>query len=76
MEPNVISITGAARAKGCHRTTIHRALERGELTAVELGGRRAILKDEVWGAWAPADTGMRLTGQGDATSPDADEGDR
>jgi hypothetical protein len=71
MEPNVIGITGAARAKGVHRTTIHRALEREELHAVEIGGRRAILKDEAWEAWTPAEKGLRASAE--TTAEDADE---
>ncbi len=53
MEPNVITLSGAARAKGCERTTIHRAIARGELHAADIGGQRAVLKDEAWEAWTP-----------------------
>jgi len=49
----IIAITDAADKKNCHRTTIHRAIERGDLSATEFGGRRAVIRDEAWKNWTP-----------------------
>lgn len=59
-EPKIIAITDAAREKDCHRSTIHRAIERGDLNATEFGGRRAIVKDDAWDEWQPTETGGRI----------------
>jgi hypothetical protein len=68
MKPNVITLSGAARAKGCERTTIHRAIERGELHAADIGGQRAVLKDAAWGAWQPQETGARAAARKDSST--------
>jgi len=59
-QPSIIAISDAAKDKGVHRTTIHRALERGELTAVPFGGRRAVARDEQYENWQPTETGRRI----------------
>jgi excisionase family DNA binding protein len=63
----IIAIQDAAREKGCHRTTIHRAIERGELNATEFGGRRVVVKDDAWKQWQPTERGGRFqsASQGD-----------
>lgn len=56
----IIAIQDAAREKGCHRTTIHRAIERGDLNVTEFGGRRVVVKDDAWEEWQPTETGGRI----------------
>ena len=57
----IIAVQNAASRKDCHRTTIHRAIERGDLNATEFGGRRVVVKDGAWEDWRPQETGGRMT---------------
>lgn len=56
----IIAIQDAAHEKGCHRTTIHRAIERGDIDATEFGGRRVVVKNDAWEHWQPTETGGRI----------------
>jgi hypothetical protein len=49
----IVGFTQASEEKDCHRSTIHRAVERGELNAVPFQKQRAILRDEKYEAWQP-----------------------
>jgi len=57
---DVITFSDAARQIGCSRTTLYRAVDDGRLTAVEVGGRKMILKDESWDAFEPKRIGGRV----------------
>ena len=57
---DVITFSDAAREIGCSRTTLYRAVDDGRLTAVEVGGRKMILKDDAWTAFEPKLTGGRV----------------
>jgi hypothetical protein len=61
----IIAMKDAAREKGCHRTTIHRAIERGDLNVTKFGGRRVVKKDDKWEDWEPTETGGRIEYQDD-----------
>ena len=52
-EPNVLPLTVAADEKGVHRTTIHRAIDRGEINTVQVGRRRFVARDETFEDWTP-----------------------
>lgn len=52
-EPNVLPLTVAADEKGVHRTTIHRAIDRGEINTVQVGQRRFVARDETFEDWTP-----------------------
>jgi len=57
---DVITFSDAARQIGCSRTTLYRAVDDGRLTAVEVGGRKMILKDEAWDDFEPKRIGGRV----------------
>lgn len=57
---DVITFSDAAREVGCSRTTLYRAVDDGRLMAVEVGGRKMILKDEAWDAFEPKLKGARV----------------
>lgn len=57
---DVITFSDAAREIGCSRTTLYRAVDDGRLSAVEVGGRKMILKDEAWEEFEPILTGGRI----------------
>jgi len=57
---DVITFSDAARQIGCSRTTLYRAVDDGRLTAVEVGGRKMILKDEAWDVFEPKRIGGRV----------------
>jgi len=57
---DVITFSDAAREIGCSRTTLYRAVDDGRLSAVEVGGRKMILKDEAWEKFEPILTGGRV----------------
>jgi excisionase family DNA binding protein len=68
---DLITISNAAEAKDCSRTTIYRAIGNGRLTGVEVGERKMIVKDETWEDFEPVYTGFRREKyEGD---PDASE---
>ncbi len=57
---DVITFSDAAREIGCSRTTLYRAVDDGRLTAVEVGGRKMLLKDENWDGFEPELKGGRV----------------
>jgi len=57
---DVITFSDAAREIGCSRTTLYRAADDGRLTAVEVGGRKMILKDDAWEGFEPKLKGARV----------------
>lgn len=60
LEPNVTTVTGAAREKGCSRQAIYNAIERGDLNIVPLGGLSMVARDEKYRAYHVQATGGRL----------------
>ena len=58
-EPNVVSFTAAADEKDCHRSSLYRARDRGELTVVQVGNRGMILRDDAFENWQPKGPGGR-----------------
>lgn len=56
-EANVVSFTQAAEEKGCGRTTLYRARDRGELNVVQVGSRGMILRDDAFENWQPKGPG-------------------
>jgi excisionase family DNA binding protein len=61
MQPDdLISFSDAAREIGCSRTTLYRAAEDGRLNAVEVGGRRMLVKDEAFENFEPNLIGARV----------------
>lgn len=63
MDTKLLTVTAAARRKDCSRGAIYRALERGELTALDLEGEKgqAILANEQFANWQPNMTGLRAS---------------
>lgn len=57
---DVLSFSDAARKKGCSRTTLYRAARDGRLNAVDVGGRRMIVRDAAWDAFEPKLKGGRV----------------
>ena len=57
---DVITFSDAAREIGCSRTTLYRAVDDGRLAAVEVGGRKMILKDDAWEDFEPKLKGARV----------------
>jgi excisionase family DNA binding protein len=57
---DVVTFSDAAREIGCSRTTLYRAVDDGRLTAVEVGGRKMILKDDAWEGFEPELKGARV----------------
>jgi excisionase family DNA binding protein len=61
MDPDdLISFSDAAREIGCSRTTLYRAADDGRLNAIEVGGRRMLIKDEAWDKFEPNLVGARM----------------
>jgi excisionase family DNA binding protein len=61
MDPDdLISFSDAAREIGCSRTTLYRAADDGRLNAIEVGGRRMLIKDEAWDEFEPNLVGARM----------------
>ena len=61
MSPDdLISFTDAARKIGCSRSTLYRAVDDGRLNDIEVGGRRMLIKDELWGDFEPRFKGERV----------------
>lgn len=61
MHPDdLISFSDAAREIGCSRTTLYRAADDGRLSAVEVGGRKMIVRDESWEDFEPNLVGGRM----------------
>lgn len=60
MEPNVTTITLAAKEKQCSRQAVYNAISRGELTVIQLGGNRMIAKDAKYRRFNIKETGGRL----------------
>lgn len=57
--PNVTSMTAAARQKGCSRSTIYYAVKRGLLNTVHVGTVEMVVRDGLYEAYAPRETGLR-----------------
>ena len=60
MKPNVTSIAEVAREQSCSRQAVYNAIERGDLTAVQVGRVRMIAKDQKYAAFQVKETGGRL----------------
>jgi excisionase family DNA binding protein len=61
MDPDdLISFSDAAREIGCSRTTLYRAADDGRLNAIEVSGRRMLIKDEAWDEFEPNLVGARM----------------
>jgi len=56
---SLVTVSDAAEANDCSRTTIYRALEDGRLTGVEVGGRQMVVRDGAFDAFEPVYTGFR-----------------
>jgi excisionase family DNA binding protein len=65
----------AARRAGVHPSTLHRAVERGEVVAVDVGGSRLFHAEDVdaWGFWRRAGRPVQVEARPMAES-NADEG--
>ena len=59
-EPNVTSVSQAAREKRCTRQAIYNAIERGDLNTVSVGQLTLIAKDEKYESYQVQRTGGRL----------------
>lgn len=55
----VLSISQAARELGCGRSTLYRAIKRGDLNALDTGSGTVIIADEKWEQYEPEMTGRR-----------------
>lgn len=62
---DVISFTEAAKVKDCGRNTLYRAADDGRLNAIEVGGRRMIVRDAQWRDFQPKLVGHRARQQAD-----------
>lgn len=58
-EPNVTTISEAAKEKRCVRQTIYSAIERGDLNTTQIGKMRMVLKDAQYDAFEVRETGGR-----------------
>jgi excisionase family DNA binding protein len=56
---DVLSITRAAEQLRCGRATLYRAIERGEINALDTGSAKVIVADEKWRNYEPERTGAR-----------------
>lgn len=59
----LISLSEAARLRSVSRTTVYRAIERGDLSATLIAGRQVLARGAVL-AWQPASHGGKRQGQG------------
>ena len=59
-KPNVITVSEAARVKGCTTQGIYLALNRDELSEVRMGGTRLVIKDERFRDYQVREFGGRL----------------
>lgn len=57
---DLITISEAASAKDCSRTTLYRAIDDGRLNAVEIGDRQMLVRDQVYDAFEPKWKGERV----------------
>lgn len=69
-KPNVVSFTAAAEEKDCHRSSLYRARDRGELTIVKVGNTSMILRNDAFEAWEPRGPGGRLRSEPNLGSDD------
>lgn len=67
-EQEYLSVTDAAKAKECSRTTIYRAADDGRINDAEIAGKRLIVADDAWRGFEPKETGFRLSGTDTDTS--------
>lgn len=56
---NLITVSAAADAKGCSRTTIYRAIDDSRLTGVEVGNRKMVVHNAAFTGFEPEMTGYR-----------------
>ena len=61
-----ISFTDAAEEKDCGRNTLYRAARDGRINAVEIAGRKLIIKDDQYAEFTPVHTGRRAARDTDA----------
>ena len=59
-EPNVITVTEAARQKNCTRQALYNAINRGELNTTRLGSQTVIVKDQRYTGYQVREFGGRL----------------
>jgi excisionase family DNA binding protein len=69
---DLITVSDAAEAKGCSRTTIYRALNDGRLNGVEVGDRQVVVRDAAFKDFKPEFTGFRKEKYGNG-GPDTPE---
>jgi hypothetical protein len=61
LKERVLTVTKAAKEKGCNRATIYDALGRGDLTRFQLAeGRVLVLRDKRYEEWEPEPMGFRM----------------
>lgn len=61
IDPNdLISISEAAREIGCSRKTLYKAIDDDRLNAVEVGGRKMLVRDDDFEAFEPKWRGQRV----------------
>ena len=60
IQPNVITITEAAKQKSCTRQALYNAIKRGDLDAVSVGQYQMIVRDEKFKDFQIKETGGKL----------------
>ncbi len=60
IEPNVITVTEAARQKDCTRQAVYNAIKRGDLNTTHLGSQTVIVKDKTYAGFNVQQFGGRL----------------
>ena len=63
-ETKYVSVTEAAKEKGCSRVAIYNAIKRDDLNGEQVGKLTLICRDRKYGAYAVKDTGGRAHKKG------------